>query len=73
MRRCVAATEHWSRAASELTRDVRQPVGPVEPKGCLSRIPLWRSNKLLKWNELKNRDSWAEKNCGEEFELLLFK
>jgi hypothetical protein len=47
-RRCAAAADNWSRVASRLIRDGRQPVEPVRPKGCLSRILVWRSNRLPK-------------------------
>jgi hypothetical protein len=46
-----------SRVLFGLTRGGRQPVGPIGLKGCLSWILLWRSNKLLKWNELRKTDS----------------
>jgi hypothetical protein len=57
---CSGAVAHGSRsrAACGLTLGGRQVVGP---KGCLGRIPLWRSNMLSKWNGLGKRDSWAER------------
>jgi hypothetical protein len=57
----VATTDSRSRVASRLTRGGRQPVGPVEPKDCLRRILLWRSNRVAKWNGLRKRDSWTER------------
>jgi hypothetical protein len=46
--RFAAAAGIWSRVTSGLNRDGRQPVVLVGPKGCLSRILLWRSYRLAK-------------------------
>jgi hypothetical protein len=64
--RCAATADSRRRAVFGLTRGGRQPVRPVELKGYLCRILLWRSNRLSKWNELEKRDSWVERNLGRK-------